>query len=190
MRPVSNRRISREILINIINVSAFERRRGEGEARRGSFSPSSLRSRPSSSLAFPSRASFALDEGENAPPPAPPIIVNHRFPITLPRLFTLTLSLSLSFSLSLSLSLSAPFPSSFPTSDATRRSKVPSRDNSRAKLNFRRVGGISYTAPFNGRYRAALCHGALWDRRRKIGIIEQGLGVLPDGRRGAGIPVE
>jgi len=101
MRPVSNRRISREILINIINVSAFERRRGEGEAWRGSFSPSSLRSRPSSSLAFPSRASFALDEGENSPPPAPPIIVNHRFPITLPRLFTLTLSLSLSLSLSL-----------------------------------------------------------------------------------------
>lgn len=68
-----NRRTSREILINVINVGTFAAREGAVILRLGS--PSCL------SLFFTSIKSVALctyGRGKKA------IIVNHRFPITLP----------------------------------------------------------------------------------------------------------
>lgn len=69
-----------------------------------------------------------------------PIIVNHRFPITLPRLFMLPLRLPPIRSLSYG------FSSSFLSLDATRRTEVWSCDSTYAKLNFWRASRIFHTS--------------------------------------------
>jgi len=140
------------------------------------------------------RASFALDEGENPLSLSLPLL--HRFPYYRKSSFSNNATEALHAHLSpltlpppLSLSL-LPFLHLFLR--RTRQAKFQVAITRVRNLTFDVSVEFLTAALFNGRYRAALCHGVLWDRQRKIGIIGGGTrrSTYAEAGREAGIPVE